>query len=139
VNRFVLDASMALGWFIDEPVPPSAIRARRSLANGGKALVPSYWHLEIANGLLVAQRRGLVSAQQVEECVVETEYLLMSVIESWVDIWPLRDALEAARSFGLTPYDALYLELARKEGIPLATLDRNLQKAATRAGAALFR
>jgi hypothetical protein len=59
VNRFVLDASIALAWFIDRPIAPYAMRVQQWLLRGDRAVVPSVWRLEVANGLVVAERRGL--------------------------------------------------------------------------------
>jgi predicted nucleic acid-binding protein len=56
-----------------------------------------------------------------------------------MDLVPARDALASARAFQLTAYDAVYLELARREGLPLATLDKGLRAAAKKAGVALLK
>jgi predicted nucleic acid-binding protein len=135
VSQFVLDASVALSWFVDQPAPALAVRVRHSLAGGGaRALVPFFWHLELANGLLVAERRNLIGIDDTERCVAEIEYLLLSVIETRSDVVPLRNAIATSRSCRIAPYDAVYLDLARREGIPLATLDQKLRTAAIAAG-----
>ena len=58
MKTFVLHASVALGWTLDNPLPVSAAQAKQALLSGARALVPALWHLEIANGLVVAERRG---------------------------------------------------------------------------------
>jgi predicted nucleic acid-binding protein len=140
VNRFVLDASVALGWFLDQPTPDLAVRIRESLLAGDStAIVPSFWHLEIANVLVVAERRGLTSIQDVDTFIAYLEGLLVSAIESRSEPTPVRAAVEFARQYELTPYDAVYLALAQEEGIALATLDQKLRAAATRAGVHVVR
>lgn len=134
MTQFVLDASVALGWFIDQPVPAVALRVRKSLLDGAKALVPFFWHLEIANGFLVAERRKLITSDDVNRCVSEIEYLLASVIETRGDAISIRKAISVSRSHRIAAYDAIYLDLARSERMPLATLDQKLRTTAMAAG-----
>ena len=58
MKNFVLDASVALGWILDNPVPRLATRAKQALLSGTRAVVPALWHLEIAKSLIVAEREG---------------------------------------------------------------------------------
>ena len=134
MKRFVLDASVSLAWFLDDPVPDLAQRVRRSLENGSHALVPLLWHLEMANGLAIGQRRGILTDSRADCCLDDVEGLMASVIENSAVTISLRQALSVARAFGLTAYDAAYLETARREHLPLATLDRQLVAAASKAG-----
>ena len=60
--RFVLDASVALAWFVDNPVAAYAVRVRNSLARDARALVPGLWHLEMANVFAVAERLGVLTS-----------------------------------------------------------------------------
>ena len=137
--RFVLDASISLAWFLDHPVAPYAIHVRRLLAAGSRAIVPALWHLEMANGLAGAERRGILASADVDLSLAQLEQLLGRAIESDADLVPVRVACTTARAFGLTSYDALYLEMARLAGLPLATLDQPLRAAANRAGVELLR
>lgn len=139
MKRFVLDASVSLAWFLDNPVPDVAQRARRALENESRALVPALWHLEMANGFVIGERRGILTASYADRCLDDVEGLLESVIESGRDMMSLRRALYVARTFRLTAYDGAYLETARSEHLPLATLDQALAEAAVRAGVPLFR
>ncbi len=139
MTRFVLDASVALGWFLDEPVPPYARQVYRALRAGARALVPALWQIEIANSFVVAERRGNITAVDLNRCLYEIEELLVKAIESSTDFISVKDALGSARAFQLTAYDAVYLETARRERLPLATLDNSLRNAASRAGVELFR
>jgi predicted nucleic acid-binding protein len=134
----VLDASVALAWFIDNPVPSYAVRVRQALIDGARAVVPALWHLEIANGLAVAERRRTISATDLTACLVQI-VKLSARIETDATILSARQALDIARFFHLSAYDGSYLETARSEGLPLASLDNALRAAAARAGVEIFR
>jgi len=138
LTRFVLDASVALRWFLSDPVPAYARQVRRLMLVGARALVPALWHLEMANGLAVAERRGILSAADADQGLMEIERLLGPAIESDPAVVPVRQALATARAFRLSGYDAVYLDVARRERLPLATLDEDLRAAARQAGVALF-
>lgn len=135
MRTFVLDASVALAWFIDDSVPSYAIQIRDAMASGKGALVPSLWSLEMANGLLMAERRGKLTAAEVDYGLGRLEVLIAAGIEvDALAIPTVREAFAPARAHHLTAYDAVYLELARREGLPLATLDKSLRTAATKMG-----
>jgi predicted nucleic acid-binding protein len=138
VSRFVLDASVGLAWFLDDPVPDLATNVRKSLRHGSRALVPSLWILEMANGFLTVARRGALPAAWIDRCLDDVERLLSSAIDHGASAISVRQAFSAANAFRLTAYDATYLEIARTEHLPLATLDRALRDAATRAGVPLL-
>jgi predicted nucleic acid-binding protein len=134
VNRFVLDASVALAWVLDDPMPAYAAQVQDAMLSGNRALVPALWHLEIANGLAMAERRKDLTGADVEEALAEIQAATRQTVDTDVSVIPAREALANARSFQLTAYDAVYLELARREGLPLATLDKGLRAAAAKAG-----
>jgi predicted nucleic acid-binding protein len=134
VSRFVLDASVALAWFIDHSVDAYAVEVREKIRGGDRAVVPSLWETEFANGVLMAERRKLMTVLEGDECMVEMNQLRLTSIEADSGFRGVREALVVARTFRLTVYDACYLELARREGLPLATLDRGLSAAAAKAG-----
>jgi predicted nucleic acid-binding protein len=137
LKRFVLDASVALGWFLDNPVPPYAIHVKQALVDGARAVVPALWHLEMANGLVVAERRRILTAAEATRCLMHIEQLTAQV-DTNSDLVPARQALNTARSFQLSAYDAVYLDTARNEGLALATLDRSMRTAAERAAVEIF-
>lgn len=139
MKRFVLDASVALAWFLDHPIPSYAIRVRHSLLNGARAVVPALWHLEMANGFAVAERRRVLGAADVSQGLINMEQLLIHAIETSAELVSMRQALAMARSFQLSAYDAVYLDTARREELQLATLDQALRAAAARAGVEPFR
>ena len=115
----VLDASVTLSWlFADEFTPDKQDLLHRAIDD--EVVVPGHWMAEIANGALVGERRGRVlpartSAwiQQIGDVAVETDRHGSDAA--------LFSILPLARAHRLTIYDALYLELAERRGIPLAT------------------
>ena len=135
--RFVLDACVALAWFVENPVAAYAVRVRKSLTRDARALVPGFWHLEMANGFAVAERRSMTTANSMA-AIAAIEQLLVQSIENSVDFISLRQVLTTARDFQLTAYDAVYLYTARRERLPLATLDRRLLSAAQLAGVEVY-
>ncbi len=137
--RFVLDASVSLAWFLDHPVPALAMKAKQLLSSGSRAVVPALWHLEMANGLAVAERRGILAPDDVETSAAAIQQMLGKVIENADAETPFRQALMVARAYQLSAYDTVYLETARSEGLPLATLDKSLRAAAAQAAVELLR
>ena len=133
MKRFVLDASVALAWFIDNPSPPYARHVEQVLLSGGQGVVPALWHLEMANGFVVAERRGILSAADVTRALGTVELLLGQAIESVTDLVSIRQTLATARTSQLSGYDAVYLNTAQQQQLPLASLDRRLIDAAARA------
>ena len=69
MSQFVLDASVALAWVLDVPIPVYALEVRRDMLSGKRGLVPALWHLEIANGLATAERRRDLSAVDAEDAL----------------------------------------------------------------------
>jgi predicted nucleic acid-binding protein len=134
VKRFVLDASVALAWLLDRPTAPYADRIRHLLLSGCRAVVPALWKLEIANGFIVAERRGLLTSAETNEALQNLDVIIVEAIESSSDTLSMRSVIHTAREFRLTAYDAVYLETAIRQELPLATLDRQLLLAASKAG-----
>lgn len=125
---FVLDASVTLGWCFGDEENAYAHRVLRRLADDS-ALVPEIWLLEVANGLLFAERRGRISAADVAQV-----HGALAALPIEFDDLTLERALAAvlhlARAHRLSAYDAAYLELAMRQGLPLATQDGALRAAA---------
>ena len=122
---FVLDASITACWAFDEEDHPAAALALERIRTD-EARVPSLWWFEIRNTLIVNERRGRLT-----EADVSAFLRSLSRLGVTVD----RDPEEAglltlARRHRLSVYDASYLELARRESLPLATLDADLAAAA---------
>jgi predicted nucleic acid-binding protein len=132
VTEVVIDASIALTWcFEDEASAETDALFERVCADG--AVVPGLWHLELSNVLLQAERRGRISAGDVTtrlELIAE----LPIVVDQETTIRAWREILMLARAERLTTYDATYLELASRRGLPLFTRDDELAQAALRLG-----
>ena len=132
---FVLDASLTLSWAFDDEAAPFAIRILKTLETV-HAVAPALWPFEVASVLAVAERRGRINAEQQAE-FLERLRLLPILIEHRPAAWLAQQILPLARRYRLSAYDAAYLELAIREGLPLATLDGDLQAAARHAGVRL--
>lgn len=133
MNSFVLDCSVAVAWLLEDERIPEADRLLDRLERGGKAVVPGLWRLELGNVLASAERRRRISAQGVARCLGLLARLPI-VTDLETEDRALRETLGLARRERLTTYDAAYLEVAIRRGLPLATLDRALACAACRAG-----
>lgn len=138
MTGFVLDASVALRWFLDHPMPPYANRVKQFFLKGVRAVVPALWHLEMSNGLAVAERRAVLTTADVDQAVIDIEQIAAASIDIDGSVVSARQALATARAFQLSAYDAVYLDLARRERLRLATLDDRLRAAAPRAGVQLL-
>jgi predicted nucleic acid-binding protein len=101
------------------------------------ALVPSLWHLEAVSALLGSERRGENTEGQIESYLITLDKLPIFV-DSLTVHNSFGRTLSLARAFNLSSYDACYLELAIRESLPLATLDKNLAKAAIRSDVAIY-
>lgn len=132
MSVFVLDCSVTVSWlFADEAsAPTDALLHRLREAN---ALVPGVWHLEIGNVLAQAEQRRRITAAQVAGCLDLLRRLPIEV-DVETNRRALREVLSLARTQTLATYDAAYLELAMRRGIPLATRDKALVRAGGRVG-----
>ena len=139
MTRFVLDASVALAWVVDRNLDPYAALVQHRVQAGERTIVPALWQLEITNVLASVQRREVLSAAEVEEGLRYFESFLAAQAEIVTAFPGMREILRLARELDLTSYDAVYLDLARREGLPLATLDKSLRAAAAKAGVALLK
>jgi predicted nucleic acid-binding protein len=134
---FVLDASVALPWCFDDEAIAYTEGLLNRCAAGEEVMVASVWPLEITNGLLSAQRRGRITAERVEQFLIQLLRLRIYV-EPFTTHQAVRDVRQLAQTYPLTAYDAAYLELALRYNLPLATLDTELKHAARAAGVRLL-
>jgi predicted nucleic acid-binding protein len=132
---FVLDASMTLSWAFEGESTPFTVAVLRSLETV-HAIAPALWAFEVASVLSIAERRGRMNAGA-QAAFLERLRLLPIAIEHRPATWLAQQILPLARTYHLSAYDAAYLELAIREGLPLATLDDDLRRAAAGAGVAL--
>ena len=133
---FVLDNSIAMAWSFEDEVVDYADAVLDRLAEC-RAIVPTLWPLEVANALLVGERRKRSTEA---ETLKWTRILsaLPIVVDSDTNAHAWSDTLSLARGHNLTAYDAAYLELAIRRGLPLATIDSKLKGAAQSVGVPLF-
>jgi predicted nucleic acid-binding protein len=136
MNRFVLDTSVAVSWFFEDESGEYTTDVLESLTEQ-EAVVPSLWSLEVANVLLVAERRKRCSEAEATRFIELLESLPITTDNDTAHR-ALNHIYQLAREYSLTSYDAAYLELAMRLGLPLATMDRQLAEAATKAGVAIF-
>jgi predicted nucleic acid-binding protein len=132
----VVDASIALTWCFEDVATPETDGLFARIRDEG-AIVPDLWRLELANVLLQAERRGRITGADVA-LRLELIAALPIIVDGETTRHAWRDTLALARSERLTSYDAAYLELAVREGTPLATRDRELADAAKRRGVAIL-
>ena len=129
---FVIDASVTLAWCFADESSGEADAVLDRLEREA-VLAPAHWPLEIANALRTAERRGRLDATDLPRLRA-----LLAALP--VEIVPVELAtatggvLEAARTYGLTAYDAAYLDLAAVKAVPLATIDDRLRDACAHAG-----
>jgi predicted nucleic acid-binding protein len=119
---FVLDSSVALAWLLPDEANDrtDALADRLDHQN---AHVPSTWSLEVSNALLAAMRRKRLTEAEFDRCIAALSALPIEVDAPAA----LAPGVALARRFGLTTYDAAYLELAQRRGFALATLDEKLR------------
>jgi predicted nucleic acid-binding protein len=137
--NFVLDASVALLWLAPETNPRGAEYATAVLTalKHSPAVVPSLFALEIANVVAKLEYRGVVTEADSQRYATLLGRLDISIDRATAE-QALSDTLNLARRYGLSAYDAAYLELVLRTGLPLATLDADLAKAAAIAGVSPF-
>lgn len=132
----VLDSSVTLVWSLSDELSDyadgvfDALRTRRAIA-------PPIWALEVANGLLMAERRSRSMQAETSEIVAVLRSLPIG-LDGETSERALGDVLALARQQGLTAYDAAYLELAMRRGLPLASVDDRLRAAADAVGVRVF-
>jgi predicted nucleic acid-binding protein len=136
VKEFVLDSSATVPWVFSSEATQATDALLDALVAGGKAWVPALWHLEIANMLLAAQRKG-----RIDKAGIDKFFSTLALLDIEVDGSTIGEAwsrtLSLAEGFNLSVYDAAYLELSLRRGLPLATLDTVLRSAVKKTGGVL--
>ncbi len=128
----VVDSSVALAWCFEDEASAETEALFEQVRDHG-AVVPGLWHLELANVLLQAEKRGRIAAADVAMRLDLIAALpIVTDHETAGRAW--RDTITLARAQGLTTYDAAYLELAVRRGVPMMTRDAALAAAARRIG-----
>jgi predicted nucleic acid-binding protein len=133
---FVVDCSVAMAWlFPDEATPRTAALLNRLAIDS--ALVPAWWFIEITNVLAMAERKRRITPAQSDAFIADLSKLgierdIEAPDRAFTHLLPL------CRAHRLTSYDAIYLELAIRRSLPLATLDGDLRSAAKKLGVQLL-
>ena len=137
---FVLDASVTMRWLTKDGTIADLAYANfildKFLEPNMHVHVPSHWPLEITNVMLRSERRGLID-ETASENFLDTLKLAPVMVDLATGVHAFDETLAIARHHRLTPYDAAYLELALRLSAPLATLDKDLRRAAEQAGVTL--
>jgi len=139
MSRYVLDNSVAMRWLLSSPKKTDQVYAEAVLKSmvDSEVVVPHLWHLEAANVLLSAERRQELEIGEVERFITQLENLPIHV-DPLTAHQAFNRTLSLSRAYKLSSYDASYLELAIRAGLPLATLDKSLRKAAKGAGVVIY-
>ena len=136
MSRFVVDCSVTMAWCFADELDEYADTVLQSLSNN-QATVPALWPLEVANTLLHGERRRRLTEAASQRFLDLLESLPIE-IDRETAARATGPTLAVAREYGLTAYDAAYLELSMSEGLSLATRDRKMRTAVTAAGVKLF-
>lgn len=124
----VVDSSATLAWVYDDERTPALERVFEDIIETG-AWVPIIWHLEVANGLQAGIRQRRIDAAFRTRTLSDLANMEFTV-DGETNIFAWNDTLVLADRFRLTLYDACYLELVHRRNLPLASLDKDLRKAA---------
>jgi len=139
MTSFVLDNSVAMRWHLESGKASDQKYAEAVLLSltDADALVPNLWHLEATNVLVGAEKRSDTTTVEVERFIAQLENLPINV-DPLTAGQSFSRILSLSRAYKLSSYDAAYLELAIREGLSLATLDKNLMKAAKKADVPIY-
>jgi predicted nucleic acid-binding protein len=134
MSDFVLDNSVAMRWLLESEKISDQKYSEKVLESleYSDALVPDLWHLEAASVLLGAEKRSEISLGEIERFIAQLENLPIHVDPSTAS-QAFNRTLALSRAYNISSYGASYLELAIREGLPLASLDKKLLKAARKA------
>ena len=131
-QQFVLDCSVVLAWFFEDETDHYAEAVEDAMVSA-TALVPSLWRLEVANALFVGERRKRTTEAKITAFLGLLKQLpILQDDETAARAW--HESLNLARAHSLSVYDAAYLELALRRGLPLASNDNPLKVAAKAVG-----
>ena len=135
-TSIVVNCSVSLAWCLSDETGEYAADVLHAMVES-TAQVPSLWPLEMANGLLMAERRGRIAEADIMQALDIVQILPIEVDDA-THSQALGATMSLGREFGLTAYDASYLELAMRLDIPLAATDRALVRAARASGTELW-
>jgi predicted nucleic acid-binding protein len=137
-ESFVIDASVAVAWVHPSQAIEYSNSVLRAFLGGARLHAPSLWPTEVANALIVLLRRGKLTKDEREDALRRLSKLSIIIDHEGPNNAFTRIS-DLALQFGLSAYDATYLELAQRAGLPLACKDGPLREAATKAHVAIWR
>ena len=126
-----------MAWCFEDQSTPYTDAVLQAVIDGAAIVVPAIWKLEVVNTLVVAERRKNVTPAKSAVFLRDLQKFTITVDLEGLD-WAFSTVLDQARLYQRSAYDASYLELAKRRGLPLATRDRPLEKAAQELGISLF-
>jgi predicted nucleic acid-binding protein len=135
--EFVLDSSLTMAWCFEDEASPLTDEIQDWLAADARAYVPTLWHLEIANVLCACERRKRITEADSVRFLAVLEALNITT-DHQTEQHAGQRTLGLARQHGLSVYDAAYLELAMRLGLPLASKDETLRKVAQAVGLSIL-
>ena len=129
MSAFVLDASITAAWCFEDQSTPYTEAVLQAVVNGAEVIVPAIWRVEVANVLVVAERRKKISTETSMRFILALQKFAITVdLDGLGEIFG--KVIDHARRYQRSAYDASYLELAHRRGLPLATKDGPLRAAA---------
>ncbi|MFY9906020.1 MAG: type II toxin-antitoxin system VapC family toxin [Terriglobales bacterium] len=132
MSRFVLDASVVLTWCFPDENAAMAQRVAEMFKQGDTAMAPSFWPHEVLNALLMGEKRKRISKGLVQ--IFLDDLATLPIVLERFPAGIIFDRIQRlSREYGLTAYDAAYLDLALDGSLPLATLDEDLRRACKKA------
>ena len=137
-KKFVLDNSVTMAMAFEDEKNAYSVRVIKTFGDGYEAIVPVLWRLEVANVLLMAIRKKRITIAEGHRFTTLLSKLPISIAEDPKHS-EMENLLSLGHDFGLTSYDASYLSVALHEGLPIATNDKGLKKAAKKAGIKIFK
>ena len=132
----VVDCSIAMAWLFHDEATPKTVALLNRLATE-TALVPAWWFVEITNVLAMAERKGRITPSQSDAFIADRGKLAIERDDEATNR-AFTHLLALCRTHRLNSYDAIYLDLAIRRSLPLATLDKDLRKAAKKLGIGLL-
>jgi predicted nucleic acid-binding protein len=131
--EFVLDGSLTMVWCFEDEASYETDEIQDWLAAGARAYVPTLWHLEIANVLWACERRKRIKEADSTRFLAVLAALNI-VTDDQTEQQASQTTLALARRYDLSVYDAPYLELTMRLGLPLGSKDEPLRRAARKVG-----
>ena len=140
MTSFVLDNSITMRWLMETDKATDQKYAEDILKSllDNDALVPNLWHLEVVNVLVNSEKRKEIDAGVIERFISQLDNLPIHV-DPLTSHQSFTRTMALSRIYNLSSYDAAYLELAIREGLPIATLDKDLRKAAKKADVNIYK